>query len=139
MILIDSNVFMYAAGAPHPNKNSSVALLEFVARGKVDAAIDAEVLQEILHRYRSIRRWKDGRALYDLVRSVVTNVIPVTAEILDETRVILDAHTSIAARDALHAAAARRAGASCICSFDRDFDRIPGVIRREPEAILAPA
>jgi predicted nucleic acid-binding protein len=135
MILIDSSVFMYAAGAPHPNKESSVALLESIARGTVDAATDAEVLQEILHRYRAIRRWNEGRALYDLVRRIVPNVVPVTAEILDVARVILDTEASIMARDALHAAAARSVRASCICSFDRDFDRIAGVVRREPDSL----
>ena len=60
MILIDSNIFMYAGGASHPNKAPSVALLEGIATGRLDGVIDAEILQEILHRYRSIRRWKDG-------------------------------------------------------------------------------
>lgn len=132
MILVDSNVFMYAAGATHTNKASSVAFLEAVANGKVDAATDAEVLQEVLHRYRSIQRWTDGRALYDLIRRIVPNVIPITAEVVDEARKILDSDASFMARDALHAAVARREHASCICSFDRDFDRMAGIVRREP-------
>ncbi len=35
-MLIDSNVFMYAAGAPHPNKAPSVAFLQRVASGALD-------------------------------------------------------------------------------------------------------
>lgn len=58
MILIDSNIFMYAAGTPHPNKEPSATFLDQVAIGEVDAVIDAEVLQEILHRYRAISRWR---------------------------------------------------------------------------------
>jgi predicted nucleic acid-binding protein len=53
VILIDANIFMYAAGAEHPHKEPSRMFLEQVARGEVDAALDAEVLQEILHRYRA--------------------------------------------------------------------------------------
>jgi hypothetical protein len=60
VILIDANVIMYAAGANHPHKRPSVALLERVAAGEVEATVDAEVLQEILHRYRAIGRWEDA-------------------------------------------------------------------------------
>jgi predicted nucleic acid-binding protein len=53
MILVDANVFMYAAGAEHPHKAPSRIFLEKVAGGEIEAALDAEVLQEILHRYRA--------------------------------------------------------------------------------------
>jgi predicted nucleic acid-binding protein len=68
VILIDANIFMYAAGAEHPHKEPSRRFLEQVARGEVDAALDAEVLQEILHWYRAIKRWSEGRSVYDLAR-----------------------------------------------------------------------
>ena len=64
MLLVDANVFMYAAGSDHPNKPRAIRFLESVAAGETDAAVDAEVLQEILHRYRSIGRWKEGRTVY---------------------------------------------------------------------------
>ena len=66
MMLVDSNVIMYAAGAAHPNKAPSVAFLDRVARAEIDAAIDAGVLQEILQRYRAIQRWSEGRTVCDL-------------------------------------------------------------------------
>ena len=68
MILVDANVFMYAAGTPHPNKQPSAAFLERLAAEDLPAAIDAEVLQEILHRYRSMGRWDDGKRVFELVR-----------------------------------------------------------------------
>ena len=61
-----------------------------MARGEVAAFTDAEVLQEILHRYRSIGRWGNGRAVYDLTRRIVPWVAPVTAEVLDATRALLE-------------------------------------------------
>lgn len=132
MILIDTNIFMYAAGAPHPNKAPSVALLEQVAAGEVEATIDAEVLQEILHRYRAINRWDDGRQVYDLTRRLFPVVIPVTARILDRARLLLDTDATIMARDALHAAVVLEERLDGVVSYDRDFDRIAGVVRREP-------
>ena len=134
MILVDANVIMYAAGAEHPHKRPSVALLDRVARGEVEATIDAEVLQEILHRYRAIGRWEDGRRVYDLARQLFRSVVPVTADVLDRARRILDTDRRIMARDALHAAVVMAEGLEAVCSWDRDFDRIKGIVRREPDA-----
>ena len=135
MILLDTNIVMYAAGTPHPHKAPSAALLERIARGEVEAALDAEVLQEILHRYRAIRRWKDGRHVYDLARRCVVTVLPITAEVTDQARVIMDDHPKLMARDALRAAVCRMAAAEAICSYDTDLDVIPGLRRVEPPAV----
>ncbi|MGH7572557.1 MAG: type II toxin-antitoxin system VapC family toxin [Gemmatimonadota bacterium] len=132
MILIDSNVLMYAGGAPHPHKDPSRVFLERVARGEIDAAVDAEVLQEILHRYQAIGRWEDGRKVYDLARRIVPIVIPITAEIMDLARSLLDKYRALMARDVLHAAAAIIHEAEAIASYDRDFDKIREVRRTEP-------
>ena len=134
MILVDTNVIMYAAGAEHPHKRPSIALLERVARGDLEATIDAEALQEILHRYRAIGRWEDGRRVYDLARQLFRNVVPVTAEVLDRARRILDTDRRIMARDALHAAVVLTERLDAVCSYDRDFDRIKGIVRQEPDA-----
>lgn len=135
VILVDSNVFMYAAGAAHPNKEPSARLLQRIAEGTVEASTDAEVLQEILHRYRAIRRWQDGQRVYDLARRIVPTVLPVTVEVLDEACRILDAAPRVMARDAVHAAVVRLAGLEAICSFDGDFDAIDGVVRKQPQDV----
>ena len=135
MILIDTNIIMYAAGTRHPHKGPSARLLQRIAEGEVDAIINAETLQEILHRYRSINRWNDGRTVYDLARQIFPDVIAVAAESLDHARRIMDENSSIMARDALHAAIAIDEGIRDICSFDRDFDGISGIERVEPDAV----
>ncbi len=135
MILVDSNVLMYAAGAPHRHREASLALLRRIAAAKVEAVLDAEVLQEVLHRYRAIGRWQTGRDLYDRARHIFPVVIPVTAEILDIARSLLDAHPRLVARDALHAAVCLQAGLEAICSYDRDFDRIKDLKRLEPPQV----
>ena len=132
MMLIDANILMYAAGAKHPNKQPSVRLLERVAEGSVAATIDADPLQEIQHRYRAIKRWADGRTVFDLARQLFPDVIPVTAQVLDRARTLLDGSASLMARDALHAAVVLDEGLDGIYSYDRDFDRIPGIRRLEP-------
>lgn len=132
MILVDSNIVMYAAGSAHPHKTPSVALLERIAAGNIEAAIDAEVLQEILHRYRALNRWADGKRVFDLARQILPTVIPVTSEILDRARTLLDEYDQLMARGALHAAVVEIHSLEAICSYDRDFDLITTVRRIEP-------
>jgi predicted nucleic acid-binding protein len=132
VILVDSNILMYAAGADHAHRGPSLAFLEGVARGEIDAALDAEVLQEILHRYRALSRWHDGRRVYDQARTLFPVIFPVTEAVMDRARVLLDDHACLMARDALHAAVAELHAVTAICSFDRDFDGIPGICRIEP-------
>jgi uncharacterized protein len=133
LIFIDANIFMYAAGAAHPHKAASVDFLRQIARGEFDAATDAEVLQEILHRYRAICRWDDGNRVYESARRVVPNVFPITADVVNQARSLMTTDSGLGARDAVHAAAALLNGCAAICSFDRDFDRIDGLARIAPQ------
>ena len=135
MILVDANILMYAAGAEHPNKAASLGCLEAVAAGRVDGVLDAEVLQEVLYRYRSIQRWSDGCAVYDHARRIFPMVLPITADVLDEARDLLDRSVAISARDALHAAVVAIYDLDGICSYDRGFDHVPGLRRTEPREL----
>jgi predicted nucleic acid-binding protein len=136
MILVDSNILMYAAGRPHPHHQPSVSLLEAVAVERIDAITDVEVLQEILLRYRAIEQWEKGRRAYDLARQVFPLVIPITIEVMDDARTLMDRYGRLAARDAVHAAVCQLVAAEVICSYDRDFDAIEGLKRVEPEDLL---
>jgi uncharacterized protein len=132
VILVDANVIMYAVGAAHPNKQPSVAFLERVADGGFDATLDAEVLQEILHRYRAIDRWTDGRRVFDLACDLFPAVLPITGEVMDGARDLLDSYEHVMARDALHASVVLGYRLDGIVSYDRDFDVIAEVRRHEP-------
>jgi predicted nucleic acid-binding protein len=132
LILIDANIFMYAAGAEHSHKMPSVAVLRRIALGEIDAAVDAEVLQEILHRYRAIRRWEEGREVYALARRIVPLVVAITDQVVDRARDLLDGDARLGARDALHAAVVFDRGMKGVCSYDRDLDRVVGLRRFEP-------
>ncbi len=123
---------MYAAGVEHPNKAPSVAFLASVAEERVEAIIDAELLQEILHRYRALNRWIEGRRVYDLTRQIFPTVLPITSEILDRARTLLDDYDGLMARDALHAAVVEINNLEAVYSYDRDFDRITTIKRMEP-------
>ncbi|MCM2315040.1 MAG: type II toxin-antitoxin system VapC family toxin [Thermoanaerobaculia bacterium] len=133
MILVDTNVIMYAAGAEHAFKDPAVSFLERAVAGEIVAMIDAETLREILHRYRSIGRWEDGKRVYDLARKVLPLTIPVDEEIVDRARELMDQYPRLIARDAVHAAVVLTRKLDGIATFDRDFDGIRGVKRIEPK------
>ncbi len=135
MILLDTNIPMYAAGALHPCKAPAVRLLSRIASGEVAAAVDAELLQEILHRYRGLQRWADGTRVYELVRQIVPIVLPITVEVMDGARRLMGRHPDLAARDAVHAAVVLEGGLRAICSFDGDFDRVIGLRRVLPDEV----
>jgi predicted nucleic acid-binding protein len=130
--LVDSNIFMYAAGREHPCKKPAIAFLEKVAGGSVEAMIDVEVFQEILHRYRALGRWEEGRQVYDMARTLFPSAVAITDEIVDRARLLLDEFSGLMARDALHAAVVLTHELDSICSFDRDFDLVRGLRRVEP-------
>ena len=99
----------------------------------MEATIDAEVLQEILHRYCALGRWAEGKVVYDSARIVFPAVLAVTVEVMDRARTLLDRYSHLMARDAAHAAVVEVYKLESICSFDRAFDRIRGVRRIEPK------
>jgi predicted nucleic acid-binding protein len=136
VILVDTNVFMYAAGRPHPHRDPSIALLEAIARGEVDAVVDAEVLQEILHRYRAAGRWDDGRRVYDLVRTLVPDVLDVGASVLDGARELLERYPGLMARDAVHAAAVAEIAAEALCTWDADFAVVREIRTVTPDRLV---
>jgi len=77
VILIDSNIPMYLVGSPSPQKTDAQRLLERLVSARQRLVTDAEVLQEILHRYAAINRRHDIQLAFDALLSVVDDVLPV--------------------------------------------------------------
>ena len=129
MILVDSNVPMYLVGAAHPHKADARRLLENLISKPERLVTDAEVLQEILHRYVAIDRRDAIQPALDAILSVVDEVFPVeSADVLTARDVLLGSR-KLSARDALHVAVMRRHGVDQVLSFDRGFDGLAGIRR----------
>ncbi|MCP4602622.1 MAG: type II toxin-antitoxin system VapC family toxin [Proteobacteria bacterium] len=131
-VFLDSNIPMYAAGGDHPSKGPSLELLRRVASGQEDAVADVEVFQEILHRFSSIGRIAEGFELFDAFGKVVGDILPVEYEDVVAARELLEEKPTINARDAIHVAIMRRNKITTIYSYDRHFDQIEDIDRREP-------
>ncbi len=131
MILVDSNVPMYLIGADHPHKLDAQRALERAMMRGDKLVTDAEVLQEILHRFVAIRRREAIQPAFDALLAVVDEVLTVTHEDVQRARHLVLGNHELSARDALHVAVMEAHGVTQILSFDRGFDGVPG-IRRLP-------
>lgn len=126
MILVDSNVPMYLVGAAHPNKEAARILLERAITDGELLVTDAEVLQEILHRYVAINRRDAIEPATAALLGVVDEVFPVERTDVERARQIV-LGTRLSARDAVHLAIMQRRGIDRILTFDRAFDKIEGI------------
>ncbi len=129
MILIDSNIPMYPIGSAHPNKEAARrALGETVAAGE-PICTDAEVMQEILHRYSAIGRPQDIDPAFDALLSIVDVVYPIERADVERARRLMLGKTRLSARDAVHVAVMQGRDIGRVMSFDRALDVIPGIER----------
>lgn len=129
MILIDSNIPMYLVGAPHPHKSDAQRLLEKLVSERQRLVTDAEVLQEILHRYVAINRRDAIQPAYDALLGIVDQVLPVDRAVAERAKEIVLGHRQISARDAVHLAVMEQHSIEQILTFDSGFDGFPGVKR----------
>ena len=129
MIFLDSNIPMYLVGAAHPNKDEARRLLErCIAQGERMVS-DAEVLQEILHRYAAIRRPDAIQPAFDALLSVADEVYPIEQVDVERAKALLLGLTPLSARDALHVAIMERYEVERLLSFDNGFDAVPWIER----------
>lgn len=129
MIFLDSNIPMYLIGAPHRHKAEAQVILERLIAAGERLVTDAEVLQEILHRYTAIGRREAIGPAFQVTLGIVDEVMPIEkAEVLRAGE-IAQTPALLSARDAIHVAVMERYGLRTILSFDGDFDRWPGLQR----------
>lgn len=129
MILVDSNIPMYLVGGPHPHKSDAQRLLEKLVSDRQRLVTDAEVLQEILHRYVAIDRRGAIQPAFDALIGIVDQVLPVDQAVVERAKKIVLGNRRLSARDAVHLAVMEHHGIEHILTFDSGFDGFPGVTR----------
>jgi predicted nucleic acid-binding protein len=126
MLLLDTNVLVYAVGRAHPLRDPARALLHAAEQGHVAITTTPEVLQEFTHVYSLTRPRRDAaqlaldfaRACSPLLASREADV-PVAAELFEQFE-------SIGAFDCLLAAIGVREQVDLV-SADRAFGLVPGL------------
>jgi predicted nucleic acid-binding protein len=129
VILVDSNIPMYLVGAAHPNKDAARRALEEAVSAGQSLCTDAEVLQEILHRYTAIHRPEQIDPAFDALLTIVDVVYSIERTDIERARRLLRTTPTLSARDAVHAAVMQGRDVDRILSFDVGFDGIPGIVR----------
>ena len=129
MILVDFDVPMYLIGASHPHKSDAQRWLEKLVSDRQRLVTDAEVLQEILHRYVAIDRRDAIQPAFDVLLGVVDQVLPIDQAIVERAKQIVLGHRHMSARDAVHVAIMQQHGIEQILTFDSGFDGLPGIRR----------
>ena len=120
---------MYLVGAAHAHKSDAQRLLERLISERQRLVTDAEVLQEILHRYVAIGRRDAIQPAFEALLNIADQIFPVDAPAVLRAKEILFAYPRISARDAVHLAIAELHGIEKILSFDSGFDGYPGISR----------
>ena len=120
---------MYLVGQPHPHKADAQRLVEAAVMAAERMVTDAEVLQEILHRYVAIDRRDAIQPAFDAILGIVDEVVPITEADVERAKAIVLGRKRLSARDAIHAAVMHRQDITRIMTFDAGFDSLPGVTR----------
>jgi len=134
-VFLDTNIFLYAAGRPHPERDACARLLRRVADGSLEATVNTEVVHEILYVLTRRGRRKDALALARHVEALFPDLLPVTRDDMREALQLLEDHPGLSVRDAVHAATMLRNGLRTVASVDSDFDQIPEIRRIAPGSV----
>ncbi len=132
MVFLDTNVFLYAAGAPHPLKEPCANVLRRAAAGSLEATTNAEVIQEILYVIDRRRRRPQACQLARNIAALFPGLLPLTGADMLRSCELLDRYSHLSVRDAIHAATMINNQIERIISVDPDFDQISEIRRIEP-------
>jgi predicted nucleic acid-binding protein len=118
---------MYLVGSPH--KTDSHVILERLTASGERLVTDAEVLQEILHRYWAVGRRDAIGPAFRAILTIVDEVLPIERRDVLRAAEITQSQSQLSVRDAVHIAVMEHHGIPSILSFDCDFDHWPGIHR----------
>ncbi len=138
-VFLDANVPIYSAGRPHPLKGPCGRIV-LLASGYPDAFVtDAEVLQEMLHRFIALRQWPEpGRLAFQRFAAVMSDRIePVHGFDVAQAARLADEYPRLSARDLVHLAVMQRLGINQIVTADAGFDGLPEIERLDPAKVAS--
>ncbi len=134
---IDTAVMMYAAGAAHALRDPCRQVMLGIREGALVGATSVEVVQEILHRYRSIGQADTGRLLAIDAMDTFAPVLPITHAVMRRVPDLAVRYPRLQARDLVHVATCIHEGITEIISPDRGFDDVAEVRRIDPLAFTS--
>lgn len=143
MTFIDANIFLRAmiepaSDADRIKASACRALFEQVCDGDQEVTTSEAILAEVVYVLVSPR-------LYALPRhEIVSRLKPIIAlpgfefagkATVDRALDLFATYSRLDFEDALSDAVVERSGSPTLYSYDRDFDKVPGITRMEPELL----
>lgn len=119
MIYVDTNVFMYAVGRPHPLREAARAFFVACNRDRTPLCTSAEALQELLHAYLPVGRLETLDAAMSLVARSRVEVWALEAADVASARELHGQYPALGPRDLCHLASCRRRAVGRIMTFDQ--------------------
>ena len=136
MILLDTNVLLYAVGGDHPLRAPCKSIVGAVGSSAIEGVVTDIILAEFLHgRSRRTSR-QEATALVASIVGFVADVLPVTPAARDQALAIYLGSERLSSNDAFIAAVALDAGATLV-SADRDFHDVIRLDLVEPATLAA--
>jgi predicted nucleic acid-binding protein len=135
MRFVDTNIFVRYLTDDHPSMSvSSARFLARVAAGAETAFVSESVIAEIAYVLHGQPYGLNNREIAERLRVLLATQGIQMPEKQTVRRAIdlYGAYAQLDFEDALAVAHMERLGIKEIVSFDRDFDRIPGITRVEP-------
>lgn len=134
LAFLDVNIPMYAAGQPHLYREPCAWLLTQVARGRIAAAIDTEIIQEVLYRYGALQRWEIAVSMTRSLIELIPVIYPIRSAEASLSVELFEryAQKGPTARDVIHVAVMHNNGLSQIISTDEHFEHFEGIHRLDP-------
>jgi predicted nucleic acid-binding protein len=134
LCLLDVNVPMYAAGQDHPYREACIWVMSGVVDGRLSAAIDTEIIQEVLYRFGSLRLWNVAIRMANNLLDIVDTIYPVLPADVQLTIDLFERYSpqGIPVRDLIHVAVMQSNAITYIISTDKHFDLIEGITREDP-------
>jgi hypothetical protein len=141
LVFLDVNIPMYAAGQLHPYREPCAWLLTQVARGQIAAAIDTEIIQEILYRFGALQKWETAVTMANSLLELIPVIYPIRATEASLSVELFEQYApkGPTARDMIHVAVMRNNGINRIISTDTHFERFEGITRLDPLHLFSPA
>ena len=139
-VFIDTAVVMYANGTAHPLREACRAIMIRIGDGQLEAVTSAEVVQEIVHRFMSIKRPEFGIEIARVTMDAFAPVLPITHALMRRVPDLAVRYPHLSARDLVHLATCIQEGIPEIVTPDRGFDHLAELRRIDPADLgLAPA
>jgi uncharacterized protein len=132
MIALDTNVLLYAVGAPHPLAEPCRTLIEAIRDRRVEATTTPEVIQEFVHVAARRRPRADAVGLGTAYADLLAPLQVVGESHLRRGLRLFGQYSGLDAFDALLAATVLEEGLEAIVSADGHLRSVAGLAVIEP-------